>query len=411
MLSAIHCSRTVISIAALVFVATEAAAQEKPKIEIVPQLGHTQSISTVAFSSDGKRLVSGSADNFLKLWDVPTGRLIRTFDGHSSSVNSVAFSPDGRRLVSGSDDRTVRLWDATTGALVRTMSGHTERVNAVAFARDGQAVLSGSAVKALKVWDIVNGRAIRTLSGHRDHIAAIAVSPDGRHALSGSGTPGQCSGRACGNENALKLWDIVTGQLLRTLSGHAAEIRSVDFSPNGAQLLSSSDDATIKLWDVASGQVLRSFDRTKGDVPSIIDMQLDKPGLSAERRKNLEAIQLKLASPSPIRTCAAFTPDGTRVASASPDEAAIRIWDVASGKLVGTILDKEDGTPTVAPDGSGYLAVLDGYKMKLWNAANGQLQREFFGGGSGLTAVATRRPPMEPKSRRLVLSIKSGFGI
>ncbi len=384
-------SRHTLAVVCLASTVSFSVAQEKPKIEIVPQLGHTQGIATVAFSSDGARLVSSGGDKSLKLWDVPSGRLVRTFDGHASGVNSVAFSPDGRRLLSGADDKTIKLWDASTGALVRTFAGHTERVNAVAFTRDGNGVISGGADKTLKLWDAASGRIIRTFTGHRDHIAAIAVSPNGSRILSGSGTPGKCNDRPCGNENALKLWDLATGQVLRTFSGHTTEIRSAAFSPNGAQALSSSDNVTLKLWDVESGQLLRTITPSPGDVPSIIDMQLADPALPAERRKNLENSKAK--SEMPAMTRAAFLPDGKRIVSSSTDEAAIRVWDVASGKLAGAILDKKDGTSTVdvavTPDGTGFLAVLDGHKMKLWNAVNGQMQREFLGGGSGLTTVAT----------------------
>ena len=100
----------------------------KPKIEIVPQIPHSSFVSSVAFSPDGSRVLSGSHDNTVKLWDATTGALLRTFKGHAQRISSVAFSPDGARVLSGSLDNTVKLWDAATGALLRTFKGHSDIV-------------------------------------------------------------------------------------------------------------------------------------------------------------------------------------------------------------------------------------------------------------------------------------------
>ena len=146
--------------------APRVGAQEKLNIEVVPQIGHPYGVTSVAFSPDGTRLLSGSDDKTLKLWDAATGALLRTFEGHSDQVRSVAFSPDGTRLLSGSDDRTLKLWDAATGALLRTLEGHSDHVRAVAFSPDGTRLLSGSDDRTLKLWDAATGAALRTFQGH-----------------------------------------------------------------------------------------------------------------------------------------------------------------------------------------------------------------------------------------------------
>jgi TIR domain/WD domain, G-beta repeat len=103
--------------------------------------GHAGAITAVAFSPDGKRVLTGSSDKTARLWDAGTGAAVATLEGHTDSVRAVAFSPDGKRVLTGSSDKTARLWDAATGAAVATLEGHTDSVRAVAFSPDGKRVL------------------------------------------------------------------------------------------------------------------------------------------------------------------------------------------------------------------------------------------------------------------------------
>ena len=122
-------------------------------------LNNKAEVKSVAFSPDGTKIVSGSWDNTLRVWDAETGlSILGPLLGHTSHVNSVAFSPDGTKIVSGSWDNTLRAWDAETGlSILGPLLGHTSGVNSVAFSPDGTKIVSGSWDKTLRVWDAETG--------------------------------------------------------------------------------------------------------------------------------------------------------------------------------------------------------------------------------------------------------------
>ncbi|MGD0516125.1 MAG: WD40 repeat domain-containing serine/threonine-protein kinase, partial [Thermoguttaceae bacterium] len=273
--------------------AEEKAAAEKVKadaekaefgMQIRTFSGH-DSVTSVAFSPDGKRMLIGSLDKMAILWDASTGAQIHAFIGNEGRVTSVAFSPDGKRVLTGSEDRKAMLWDASTGAQIRTFSVHGELVNSVAFSLDGTRVLTGSYDQTAIVWDASTGAQIRTFKGHNASVSSVAFSPDGKRVLTGS------------LDNTAILWDANTGAKIRTFSGHGGAISSVVFSPDGKLVLTGSEDKTAILWDANTGAKIRTFSG-HGDLISSV----------------------------------AFSPDGKRVLTGSWDTTAI-LWDADISKL------------------------------------------------------------------------------
>ncbi|MDB9491381.1 hypothetical protein PN478_12720, partial [Dolichospermum circinale CS-534/05] len=210
--------------------------------EILTFVGHSNCVNSVAWSGDSLTLASGSLDNTVKLWNVQTGDCVRTLEGHSDWVNSVAWS--GLTLASGSLDKTVKLWDVQTGDCVRTLEGHSSLVRSVAWSGDGQTLASGSGDHTVKLWDVQTGDCVRTLQGHSSWVRSVAWS--GLTLASGS------------SDKTVKLWDIQSGDCIRWLEGHSSWVNSVAWSGDGLTLASGSDDNTVKLWDVQTGDCVRT---------------------------------------------------------------------------------------------------------------------------------------------------------
>ena len=211
---------------------------------------------SVAFSPDGRYVISGSVYHHAKIWDVATGKEMRIFYGPTDGNGTVAFSPDGKyALFAGSRDHYLGLWDVESGNGIAPLRGHTDRVHTVTFSPDSRYALSASGT-AIKLWDIAKGSEIRTFDRQQWWISSVVFSPDGRYALSGSG-------------HTLKLWDIATGGEIRSFSDGKGPMISVAFSPDGQQALSGLQDGTIVLWDVATGKEMRTVTGHTGRVNSI----------------------------------------------------------------------------------------------------------------------------------------------
>ena len=206
--------------------------------------GHTDLVTSCAVSPDGRRAVSGSWDKTLRVWDLSTGTLRRTLTGHTWFVTACVLIDGGRRAVSGSWDKTLRVWDLESGAEILALRGHTAQVTCAAVLPGGTRLLSGSRDSTLRVWDLSSGQELRALRGHIDFVTTCVALPDGLHALSGS------------EDRSLKLWDLQTGEEKLVLSGHAAAVSACAVTPDGLCAISGSEDHTLKVWDLASGRCL-----------------------------------------------------------------------------------------------------------------------------------------------------------
>ncbi len=283
------------------------------------------SANSVAFSPDGKRIVTGSLDATAKVWDAQSGKELLTLKGHSSSVMSVAFSPDGTRIVTGSTDGTAKVWDAQSGKELLTLSMGSS-VNSVAFSPDGRRIVTGNAEAgssdAAKVWDAQSGKELLTLRA-ASNVDSVAFSPDGRRIATGSYFYATA-----------KVWDAQSGKELLRLEGHSHGVDSVAFSPDSRRIATGSADATVKVWDAETGKEL-----------------------------------LTLSMGSSVNSVA-FSPDGRRIATGSVD--AAKVWDAQRGEEVLTLKGHSSSVMSVAfsPDGTRIVTGSTDGTAKVWDFAN-----------------------------------------
>jgi eukaryotic-like serine/threonine-protein kinase len=199
----------------------------------------------VAFSPDGRYLVTGKVNGAVQVWDAGSGREVGTLGSHDREIRGVAISRDGRHLASASAEGTVKLWDATRlGEKQEARLTLRARVPGMTltltFSPEGRRLATVSEENTVKIWDVEKGGELQTLRGHSGEPYTVAFSPDenGRWLAS------------AGEDSTVKVWDSHTGRLVRTFRGHTGLVSSVAFSPDGRYLISGSRDKTVKVWDL-----------------------------------------------------------------------------------------------------------------------------------------------------------------
>jgi WD40 repeat protein len=240
--------------------------------------GHTNYVTSLALSPDGKALISGSGDKTLRIWDIASGDLIQQLNGHTKGVSVVRISHDGQYIVSGSRDRTIKIWNRKTGALVKTLSGKTQAIFDLRLGLDGATIICTTQRNTVKIWNWQSGKLLHTLSGNPDG-THIAINPNGKH-LYTYGSFG----------HVINVWAIDTGKQIDTIQiydeatpGNFNTGRSLQVAPLGyflevlptpdSNLILVAGRGDLKIWDIQNRQVIATYAAPEGT--SIVQLTMN----------------------------------------------------------------------------------------------------------------------------------------
>ncbi len=290
-------------------------------------LPEVESIETIAFSPDGRKLAAGRLDGVVEMWDVESGTRDWSEPGHNApnkehATLCVTFSPYGDLLASGGTDTKIRLWNPTTGTQIgEPLAKHTEYVKALDFSPEGKLLASGGADSQVIVWDLTTMRARPPLLGHNGSVEAVDFSPDGETLVSAS------------DDSTIRSWSLSTLEQTGILRGHTSSIHSIAFSPDGLSLVSCSERAA-KLWDVPPHEREDELTDHSGWVENVV-----------------------------------LSPDGRTLVSSDYHTLKLRVWDVPSRSWKGDLVGATNVTRamSISADGRFLASGGNGCMVRLWD--------------------------------------------
>ncbi|MBY0527075.1 MAG: hypothetical protein K2R98_27015 [Gemmataceae bacterium] len=331
------------------------AADEPPGT--IPLKGHTETVYAVAYSPDGKYVVTASFDKTLKLYEAATGKELKTFagtTGHTNLILSLAFHPQGHGIASGSSDNSVKLWDIPSENALRDFV-HADAVNAIALSADGKLLAGAGKDGTVKLWNPADGKPISELKGHVGPVTGVAFNADGKLVAS------------TGSDGTVRFWDSAKGQPISVVGAHTGAANNVQFHTTSTYACSVGDDGMLKFWQLPQP--------VAKDVPAHADQV----------------------------TALALSPDGAQVYSASADK-TVKVTAFANPAQTRALVGATGAVNAVAPGGTLVAGGTADNRLILWNAADGKVLSNGVAHGGPVTGVS-----FHPQATQLVTSGADGL--
>ncbi|MFE3027993.1 NB-ARC domain-containing protein, partial [Nocardia tengchongensis] len=354
--------------------------------------GHTERVTAVAISHDGRYIASGSNDKSVRVWETATGRPARTIDDHVGEVSAVALTADGDRIISGSFDGSVRVWNRASGRLERTLPVNSGPIYTVAVTADSQHIVVGGSDSKVGVWRLADARLVCVLPGHSKHVNAVAVSADCRYVVSG------------GHDRAVRVWALADGTLEHTLCGHQRDIEAVAISADGRYVVSGSTDQSVRVWDLTVEPSERLLGRHNRSVRAVAVTADGSHIVSAGDDKIVRVwnssggpVEYELLGHTRSIYGVAISPDGRLIVSGGQDN-TVRVWNPADTEARPA---RDKARPITAvivlDDGRRVLYGSDDRTVGLWSPTDGTIEQPLQGPVGAVEAMA-----VTPDHRRLV---------
>lgn len=351
--------------------------------------GHSVVIMAIAYSPDGKTIATGSQDFTVKLWNAETGQCTHTLQ-HYHRLGSLAFHPDGTRLASGCWDGSVSVWNTASGEKVHEINNaHGDRVGSIAYSSDGSRMVTGSEDRLIKIWDADRKQPTHTLKGHAGEVMSVAFHPDGNQIASSGLPPREGPG--------LRLWDITQNFDLVTTHAHiGGGANCFDYSRGGSRLVTAGSDYMLNVWDGKTG-LLQFQLEPRENIASVAFSPDGKRFVTGGDKNDIRVwdaatgdIKLTLKGHTEPVECVFFSPDGKRIFSSGQDN-AIRAWDAKTGDSI-YVIQGEYGRyfqqVACSPNGKLLVSASTDFTLTVWNAETGKSMRALVGHHSPVWSVA-----------------------
>jgi WD40 repeat protein len=335
-----------------------------------PVMKHEAPVVSVAFSADGRWLLSGSNDSTARLWDLSSEKAILTLR-HPAEVISAVFSPDGKELLTACADGAARLWETATGKQVAVLQ-HNAAVTDATFSPDGKWIVTASEDSTARLWDAAGKKQVALLP-YRERLKVASFNRDGTRFLT------------AGYDSTVQVWDASARETILTVNTPSF-VNKAAFSPDGNWIATAGMDGYIRLWDALTGRQVSATMKHQGDVFDLVfsadGKQLVTTGWDKAVRlwnvlpDSATGSAVVFAHPAPP-TLAAFSSDGKRILTTCYDN-TVRLWDVASQKPIFAWHLADDLTgATVSDDGRLVATTSRDGVLRLWDAGEGKLKDSF----------------------------------